>query len=750
MLVSRSQPGRRVSLVVLVSTLLGAAACSGAPASSGARAVGSTSASATSAPPVLATPTRTYKRGERISPVVDEPISYQQAAVSPDGLIVALTSHGERTVHLVDTDRGRVVGRAPGLESGAPQRLRWGGDDVLFLEGYDGVTQVDGRTGHLVARVSNARPGVVRTDRGWAVLIESESDRTLALVDVAHPEKVLARVPAVEAPTTLDLGDGAFAVVSRAGLFAYEACGQERWSWKHPIRWDAKVTALGRRPRVVHIVGASDTTTLSAEDGSPVTSPPAGAIVHDTGFFFTEGGRLREQRWGSSSADDAGPLPAADPPPRLVGVSPGATLFAYQSSKTMLFANRRGAVLGSLDAMGTPVFGSDDLPHVIVGDDAVYALSASKVTRLASKGFGLTPARILAVGETGFAARCEGGATATLGFRVAVPTELTSAEPQGELTSADGSHRVTWDEKLAITRVKDGSTIVLDLAPIASVTAHPDGQTAIVASHVGYVGNAWIADPDAKVSFVDIATGKVKKALRGDECTVTRDGERLIVNSHDDVVLYDAATYRELRRWPGHGNAVALDPTNRFAVVFERAKIGLGPLETTRSFVEDLRTRKKVIDLDRAEGSFAFDPVGSAFAFTPGNGYPNYGDTTTVHVHDLVRGGPRRVIRTDEAIKRVQYLADGVLTLFFRDRVVLHRVRDGQELSLRAIPEGERCRLFATDAAGHFTGDPGERLGLRFGDDLRTSEIVWRGPELEARRDDGLLADFLAAARTSP
>lgn len=698
---------------------------------------------------MLATPTRTYKRGERISPVVDAPISYQQAAVSPDGLLLAIGSHGQQTVRLVDTDRGRVVGRAPGLESGTPQRLRWGGDDVLFIEGHEGLAQVDGRTGRLVARVPGARPGVVRTDRGWAVLIESESDRTLALVDVAHPQKVLARVPAVEARETLDLGDGAFAVVSREGLFAYEAGGQERWSWKHPVRWDAKITAVGTRPRVVHIVSERETTTLSAEDGSPASSPPAGAIDHDTGFFFTEGGRLREQRWGRTTADDVGSLPAAAPPPRLVGVSPGANLFAYQSNKTMLFADRRGAVLASLDATGTPVFGSDELPHVIVGDDAVYAVNGSKVTRLASKGFGLTPARILAVGETGFAARCEGGATATLGSRVAVPTELTS-EPRRELTSADGSHRVTWDDKLTITRVKDGSKTELDLAPIASVIAHPDGQTAIVASHVGYVGNAWIADPDAKVSFVDIATGKVKKALRGDDCTVTRDGERLLVSSHDDVVLYDASTYRELRRWPGHGNEVALDPTNRYAVVFERLKNGLGPLETTSSFVEDLRTRKKILDLGRAEGSFAFDPGGRAFAFTPGNGYPHYGDTTTVHVHDLVRGGPPRVIRTDEPIQRVQYLADGALAIFFSGRVVVHRERDGEELTVHAVPEGEVCRLFATDSAGRFTGDPGTSLGLRLGEDLRTSEVVWRGPELEARRDDRLLADFLAAARVSP
>lgn len=680
--------------------------------------------------------------------MVEEPGTYKEVAVSPDGLLVAMMRHDQKAVRLVDTDRKRVVGRAPGLQSGSGDRLTWGADDALFIEGRDVVAQVDGRTGRLVARVSGARPGVVRTDAGWAVLIESAKAGSLALVDITHPEKVLARVPAVEARETLDLGGGAFAVVSGDGVIAYEPGGQKRWSWAHAIPWGTKVATMGARPRVVRIALGGAPTLLSAEDGSPVGAPPDGAFAHPGGAFFTEGGSVRVQRWGATTAEDAGALPGAKAPPRLVGVSPGATLFAYQSNNEMVFADRRGTTLRKLNAKGTPAFGADDLPHAIFGEDAVYAIDGEELTKLASKGFGSTPARIVAVGATGFAARCDGGAIATLGAGVVAPAELTQSDRPSEITTADGAHRVTWDEELTITRVKDGSKTELDLAPIASVTRHPDGKTAVVASHVRYIGNAWIGDPNAKVSFVDIASGQVKKSLRGDECTVTRDGKRLIVDSHDDVVLYDADSYRELRRWPGQGNQVTLDPTNRFALVFKRTKSGLGPLETTQSFVEDLATRKKVVDLDRAEGSFAFDPAGNTLAFTPGNGYPSYGESIVVRVYDLVRGGPPKIIQTEEAIERIQYLADGVLAIFLKDRVVLHRTRDGRELSVHAVPEGRACRLFATDDAGHFTGDPGGRLGLRFGDDLRRSEIVWEGAAFEALRDDRLIADFFAGAST--
>ncbi|MBL9022900.1 MAG: hypothetical protein JNL21_11930 [Myxococcales bacterium] len=75
------------------------------------------------APPRPPAPSRKYQRGDRVTPVVEEPGSYQEVALSPNGLLVAMMRHDQKAVRLVDTDRKRVVGRAPGLQSGSGDRL---------------------------------------------------------------------------------------------------------------------------------------------------------------------------------------------------------------------------------------------------------------------------------------------------------------------------------------------------------------------------------------------------------------------------------------------------------------------------------------------------------------------------------------------------------------------------------------------------------------------------------------------------
>jgi len=78
------------------------------------------------------------------------------------------------------------------------------------------------------------------------------------------------------------------------------------------------------------------------------------------------------------------------------------------------------------------------------------------------------------------------------------------------------------------------------------------------------------------------------------------------------------------------------------------------------------------------------------------------------------------------------------------DAIRLERLRDRAKLDVRAFETDDgRCAIYAADSAGGFEGDPRGGLGIRLGDDLRTSEVVTSGPRFEVHRKKDLVATFL-------
>src|SRR5690606_16621899 len=79
----------------------------------------------------------------------------------------------------------------------------------------------------------------------------------------------------------------------------------------------------------------------------------------------------------------------------------------------------------------------------------------------------------------------------------------------------------------------------------------------------------------AGVATVKIWTsydGILVRTLPGDHFTISEDGKWLFVSSPRHVAVYEWNTLRLVGRWPGSLRAVAVSPTERFAVLHEVIK----------------------------------------------------------------------------------------------------------------------------------------------------------------------------------
>ncbi len=396
-----------------------------------------------------------------------------------------------------------------------------------------------------------------------------------------------------------------------------------------------------------------------------------------------------------------------------------------------------------------------DGTRVILRDHALFERGQSGSAAVALLSFQPGPTRRLIepAGGASFAARCENGAISTLGSVKSLPRAFARSGSDADsatqlLLSKGGSHRVTWTPNgVTLTEIASNKARVLAAGnPLKQVELHPNGESLVTAAHVQGVGFGWHPDPDASVRIFDLASGALTKKLAGESFRFSDDGTRLLVLGSDEAGLYDAASYKKLRSWPGVDSEVSLDHSGRFVLVktHERPPGGMGPHETKERFVEELQSRRRVIKLNGPDGHFAFDEKGSRFAFAAEKESSVEG-AHEITIYDLASGKVSSTLRQGEPLNRLAFLGgDKILAVWTNTgSLVLHRQSDGRRVTLFAVAEAEACRLFAVDEEAHFQGEPGARLAFRYGDDLRTSEVVAAGAEA-ARADDRLLEKLFA------
>lgn len=358
------------------------------------------------------------------------------------------------------------------------------------------------------------------------------------------------------------------------------------------------------------------------------------------------------------------------------------------------------------------------------------------------------PAALARIGHAGgasFRATCPNGSVAMLGDAPS-PSSAYEDDPR-ELASADGRHAIAWREKtITITDRATNSSHAIDLgAPVVQVALHPAGSSVFVAGITRSlrIGMGFHLDDTATVRELDLATGAAHHEATADAFSLSSDGKRVLLTGQLEASLRDVKTWRVLRTWKGLSNDALLDPTGRFVFVrtYDKPPSGLGPLETTATFVEDTLTKKRVISLANADGLGAFSPNGSRFAFLP-RGFDE-ADRRAIQIHETEHGALERSLGVDETPSDLAFVSEGVLGTWTGEGVTLQRIGEPSRVRLFGRAQGEGCKLFALSDAGTFQGEPGDALEYRFSEDPPGREAVTSGPDFERQRDVKLLGRLL-------
>jgi hypothetical protein len=182
----------------------------------------------------------------------------------------------------------------------------------------------------------------------------------------------------------------------------------------------------------------------------------------------------------------------------------------------------------------------------------------------------------------------------------------------------------------------------------------------------------------------------------------------------------------------------ALSPLGRFAVL-EAASGELGEV-TTR--VVELPSGRERVAVPGASPVVAFAPHDARVAFAP---VPVASDelfAPALTVYDLARDRREDIPLAEPGARPFFARGGAVLGYETAGGLGFLRLADGRALSVRGFEHRGACHIYAATADGEFAGDAEGGLGIRLGDDLRSSEVLVSGPRFEAHRRDDLAARF--------
>ncbi len=743
---------------ILVCALL--ASCGGAPAPNAqpsATPVASTTATATVAasPPLGG---RTYTRGSTSAAVVLPAESFSRFSISPDGLLVAMsTSVGD--VVFFDVDRARAVGQVRVTTRYGAQPPRWIGDDYLVVETPASANLYDGRTGALLGAPPVGPPGAVITKAGIATLrVEGSVGE---LVPIAHPNDAPLRIKLNHGdPSELfDLGGGAFLYSSSEGVFAFEADGTPRF-FSLPGQFD-DVEVRGTDDRVLELLKGASYLVVSGKDGKTRASLATKNVAFtEKGGFYVLGGKplFIRRILHIGAARTPGPHRRYADLRIGMGVSAGGRYVAAEEgdAEVMYDLASDPPKTSEFEPYTALYFGRNDEPRVAAlvdtrGPGHLFDVRGGVIGPPLVALRSDVPPEIAEVDGATFGAQCGSTPAVEIGPKHALPARFPFVEPAssvGPLTSPDGLYRASWtgvgDPTITLTDTRAGSTLSLDAGdPVRHVAFHPNGLFLVSGAYQIGVGSMPPVDPSRSVRLFSLKTGAVVKRFSATDFDISADGSRMLISGDKETFVLDLKTSNEVRRWPFGVEDFKLAPDGKsvFLTKYDVHHDAVnGNVGVPTSFLESLEAPRRVVDLPGLAGKFVFDASSSYFVFA---GAFSGGEPESADIYEVKTGKRVGTVEAGDYVERVEILNRDVLAVAARGRVILHKLSDGSEVTLYGAEDDGVCHVFAVDAAGHYEGEPGNRLAIRMGDDLRKSELLTSGSEYDSFRDDQLLEKFL-------
>lgn len=660
-----------------------------------------------------------------------------EIALSPDGLL-ALTGGGQGDIGIQvwDVDRRIVVAELAPPPSIVQGRFGFAKDGQLIVaEGAGAAAVWDGRTGQLVGQIqASSPPPDFDYDRPTPEALYYDDAKKRVVLRTFEPGPEIFQVPVTgDAPWTLAISGERYVVQRETGFEVYDRNGK--------------------------LVETLPPSAKKAKDGSSLHStafepersdaPPQAlqGQVKDSSCLTAAGRAVCEAYEGDGKSVYVANLRA--PEPRLEKLP-------ARSGGDAVFRDEGAGLDLECEAGQFGTFGFE------AGTEALAAAERRARLRAAAKkdapGASLieTKGALLAAidGRIAVWDVATGEKRSDLVHQSISRNSSVAPSPDGKLLAAGGEYGAT---QILLFDLERGTLLrTLDHGhSLWSLTWNPDGAVLVSTARTP-VGGLYLADEDASIKLWSPRTGKLLRTFKGHyNATYTRDNTLFVTWDYGEVQVYAATTLQKLGRATGAYMYAIPSPDGKSMITpdMDTSAAHPGMFEEAGIDVRSTRTGAVLRSFGLKTGVVTWSPDSSRLLISSSMSWrsDSMSRSFDLAVFSVATGKREQAWSSPGAVQRAEFALSGKLVVTrLRGMARLSRTGDGASIWIQPVMAGGRCTAVAFDeATGRFEAEdaalPG--LGFRLGDDLRRSDVVHAGPEVEALRAPGLYRSFIAAAR---